>query len=363
MQKIIVTKEDLARSGSATESGCDSRTAQMRASPWRRLLLFPFVLVPPLLCVVALVLWLVLRKKSQEVRAAWAGYLCWLLVASGVAGSLIVALFLSQKPLSIRVPASTSLTSLDARTEFPSAAIDKPLTPPEIASKFKRIVFVVVGDEPWRGGRSPHGAIGACSLLISDATGHLFVTSRHVVDGVNWQTQEPRRSDVLLASETDEFAKARVVGRHADLDLALLWLPRKNGSAAFSQPIREFSSIQEGEAVFLIGHPEGLLFSLSNGIVSQKRAGGLLQISAPVSPGNSGGPIFDSNGRLLAVVSWKVNREISPNAENLNFGVRADALLDTQGWKLDELARSKLKQLRERPKSRESQAAESTRNQ
>lgn len=194
------------------------------------------------------------------------------------------------------------------------------------------------------------GAIGACVLLSSDAKGHLLVTSRHVVDGVNWLTQEPRRSAVLLVSETNEIATAQVVGRHTTLDLALLWLPRHNGSAAFSQPVREFSKIQEGEAVFLIGHPEGLLFSMSSGIVSQKRPGGLLQISAPVSPGNSGGPIFDANGRLLAIVSWKVNKEINPNAENLNFGVRADAVLETQGWKLNEAASAKLREFNEQSK-------------
>jgi hypothetical protein len=351
MEKIIVTKEDLVRGGSATEKGCDSSGGPTRASSWVRLLLFPFVFVPPLLCFVALALWLVLRKKSPELRAAWAGYLCWLLIASGVAGSVGVALLLSQKSVPSRTPTSTFLNSLDAISEFPSAAADKELTPPQIASKFKRLVFVVIADDYLRhDNRPPSGAIGACVLLSSDAKGHFLVTSRHVVDGVDWQTREPQRSTVLLASETKEFATAEVVGRHTSLDLALLWLPRHNGSASFNQPVREFSTVQEGEAVFLFGHPEGLLFSMSSGIVSQKRPGGLLQISAPVSPGNSGGPIFDANGRLLAIVSWKVNREISPNAENLNFGVRADALLEANGWKLNEAASAKIKELRERGK-------------
>lgn len=352
MEKIIVTKEDLVRGGNATEKRCDSPVGETRASSWMRLLLFPFVLVPPLLCIVALVLWLVLRKKSPELRAAWAGYLCWLLIASGVAGSAGVALLLSQKhaPTS-RASTSTFLTGLDGINEFPSASADKELTPPQIASKFKKLVFVVIADDQTRhDGRPLRGAIGACILLSSDTQGHLLVTSRHVVDGVDWQTREPRRSAVLLASETSEFATAEVVGRHTSLDLALLWLPRHNGSASFSQSVREFSTVQEGEAVFLIGHPEGLLFSMSSGIVSRKRPGGLLQVSAPVSPGNSGGPIIDANGRLLAIVSWKVNREISPNAENLNFGVRADALLEANGWKLNEAASAKLRELRERAK-------------
>lgn len=364
MDKITITKEELVRNGSVTDTACDYPVGEARTSSWVRLLLFPFVFVPPLLCVVALALWLVLRKKSPELRAAWAGYLCWLLIASGVTGSVSVALLLSQKPAPPRSPTLTSLTSLDAINEFPSAAADKELTPPQIASKFKRLVFVVIADDQARHDSRPmRGAIGACVLLSSDTKGHLLVTSRHVVDGVDWQTQEPRRSEVLLASETNEFATAQVVGRHISLDLALLWMPRHNGSASFNQRVREFSTVQEGEAVFLIGHPEGLLFSMSSGIVSQKRPGGLLQVSAPVSPGNSGGPIFDANGRLLAIVSWKVNKEISPNAENLNFGVRADALLEAKGWKLNEAASAKLREFSEQSKNADSPPDSAKRNQ
>jgi S1-C subfamily serine protease len=351
MQKITVTKEDLARTEKADASASLSPAGEYRGCSWAKLLLFPLALIPPLICVAALVLWLSLRKKSAEIRAAWVGYLCWLLIAGGVAGSVSVALLISQKPASVRAPTSTSLTSLDAISEFPSASVDKELTPPEIASKFKKLVFVVIADDQARQDSDPvRGAIGACVLLSSDTKGHFLVTSRHVVDGVNWLTQEPRRSAVLLASEMNEFATAQVVGRHTSLDLALLWLPRHNGSSSFSQPVRAFSKIQEGEAVFLIGHPEGLLFSMSSGIVSQKRPGGLLQISAPVSPGNSGGPIFDVNGRLLAIVSYKVNKETNPNAENLNFGVRADALLETEGWKLNEAASAKLREFSEQSK-------------
>ncbi|MSU63063.1 MAG: SAM-dependent DNA methyltransferase [Pedosphaera sp.] len=134
MEKITVTKEDLVRSGRLAENACDSPVGEARASSWVRLLLFPFVLVPPLLGVMALALWLVLRKKSPELRAVWTGYLCWLLIASGVAGSVSVALLIYQKPASVRSPTSTSLTSLDAISEFPSAAVEKELTPPEIAS-------------------------------------------------------------------------------------------------------------------------------------------------------------------------------------------------------------------------------------
>jgi hypothetical protein len=103
--------------------------------------------------------------------------------------------------------------------------------------------------------------------------------------------------------------------------------------------------IQKGESVFIFGHPEGLFFTMSSGIVSRKHSDGQLQVSAPVSPGNSGGPIFDTKGRLLGIVSSKVDKQRSPNAENLNFGVRADALLQPEGWNLDKAAATMLRGL------------------
>jgi S1-C subfamily serine protease len=70
---------------------------------------------------------------------------------------------------------------------------------------------------------------------------------------------------------------------------------------------------------------------LSTGIIS-RRDQDALQISAPVSPGNSGGPVYDEHGNLVGIVTSMIDRNMSPNAENLNFAVRADAVLETDRW-------------------------------
>src|SRR5262249_21665106 len=99
-------------------------------------------------------------------------------------------------------------------------------------------------------------------------------------------------------------------------------------SASFTQPV---SKGQDGEAIYVIGHPEGLKFTLSNGIIS-RLDGSVVQISAPVSPGNSGGPVYDAHGNLIAVVTAKMDHNLDPNAENLNFAVDAQALIEPKGW-------------------------------
>jgi S1-C subfamily serine protease len=109
---------------------------------------------------------------------------------------------------------------------------------------------------------------------------------------------------------------------------------RENAQTDFVEPLRMFKTVEVGEQVFVIGHPEGLEFSLSGGLVAQKRGKDLIQMSAPVSPGNSGGPVYDSHGRLIAIVQSVIDKSKSPNAENLNFAVRADDLLIEDSWNL-----------------------------
>ena len=135
-----------------------------------------------------------------------------------------------------------------------------------------------------------------------------------------------------MASGT--WGSADVIARHRTLDLLLLWVPRESGTGKFAQPLAKSGPAIEGENVFVIGHPEGLRFTLSTGIVSRLQ-GSVIQISAPVSPGNSGGPVFDDHGQLVGIVTSMVDRNGDPNAENLNFAVRADALMDDAEWQFE----------------------------
>ena len=154
------------------------------------------------------------------------------------------------------------------------------------------------------------------------------MTARHILEE---SRLVPDGGRVLLAMASGTWAGADVVARHKSLDLCLIWLPREFGSADFIQPVEARKQISEGENIFVIGHPQGLRFTLSTGIISRTDAD-VLQMSAPVSPGNSGGPVYDDRGNLLGIVTSMVDRNMNPNAENLNFAVRADAVLDANDW-------------------------------
>jgi S1-C subfamily serine protease len=221
----------------------------------------------------------------------------------------------------------SGLDELDLRQQFP--ALPRPAAMDGVAlSQSLKPLVVVVAAEPrgWLSRR--RGTIteyGSGLLLRADDEGYLFATARHVVD---LGLPRERAVKALVATVSGEWSEAEVVARHSRLDAVLLWVPRREGHGNFAQPI---AKAEDGEQVFVIGHPEGLKFTMSNGIVSRIDSD-IVQISAPVSPGNSGGPVYDAQGDLVAVVSSKLDHHTDPNAENLSFAVSAVAMWDAAGW-------------------------------
>ena len=158
--------------------------------------------------------------------------------------------------------------------------------------------------------------------MVSSA-GNLL-TNSHVV-------RECASVDVLLPS--GETVSARVVARDTRNDLALV---------SVSHPFLSVASfrrnpIRSGEDIIALGYPyRGLLASdvnVSVGIVSAM-AGLLndtsqLQISAPVQPGNSGGPLLDQTGAIAGVVVAKLDalavaKVVGDIPQNVNFAIKSE---------------------------------------
>jgi S1-C subfamily serine protease len=76
--------------------------------------------------------------------------------------------------------------------------------------------------------------------------------------------------------------------------------------------------LKVGDAVFAVGAPQGLELSLSDGIVAQLRGSPspLIQTTAPISPGSSGGGLFDREGRLVGLTTFHVE-----GGQSLNFAM------------------------------------------
>jgi Flp pilus assembly protein TadD len=115
---------------------------------------------------------------------------------------------------------------------------------------------------------------------------------------------------------TYPVAGALAVDDEADLALLRVELPADRSKPLSLTP----SAPDEGEPVFLIGNPLRLEGSVSDGIVSAIREvpdlGRIIQITAPVSHGNSGSPLFNMRGQVIGIVTVKVT-----NGQNINLAL------------------------------------------
>jgi hypothetical protein len=128
------------------------------------------------------------------------------------------------------------------------------------------------------------------------------------------------------------YAINNIISQSEKMDLIKFSISNPNN---FTFPFLNLSQnkAKEGEAVFVIGNPVGLDFSVSNGIVSSLRndaeLGQLIQMTAPISAGNSGSPLINMKGEAIGVVSFTLLE-----GQNLNFAVSVSNL-----FLLDELGK------------------------
>ena len=125
--------------------------------------------------------------------------------------------------------------------------------------------------------------------------------------------------------ETTWRMEASVLARNDERDLCLLHVDQlSDPPAPAAARLGSAKTLSVGEEVYAIGAPRGLELSLSRGIVSQlrgvlgKRRGPLIQTDAAISPGSSGGGLFNGDGELVGITTFK------RRGENLNFALPAD---------------------------------------
>ncbi len=134
------------------------------------------------------------------------------------------------------------------------------------------------------------------SGFIIDPAGYI-VTNNHVVDGAH---------DVSVTLTDGNKYKARVIGRDAKTDLALLKIDA--GHALPYVAFGDSDNEHEGDWVIAVGNPYGLGGTVTAGIVSAHGRNinegpydDFLQIDAPINPGNSGGPLFNESGQVVGI--------------------------------------------------------------
>ena len=212
-------------------------------------------------------------------------------------------------PVAPAAAAPASRTVIEPTTEDPTAAlrqqererraiVARPMTAEEIFSAVSPSIVKVVAPDG-------SGGISQGSGVVTG--GGVVITNCHVVTNDS-QIQVKQGNQTYSAS-------VRVADR--DLDLCSLSV------AGLTAPPVTMSTFDAkvGQRVYAIGAPQGLELTLSEGIISALRAtdnGAIIQTSAPVSPGSSGGGLFNTSAQLVGVVTFQAK-----SGQNLNFALPA----------------------------------------
>ena len=148
------------------------------------------------------------------------------------------------------------------------------------------------------------------------------VTNLHVIRGAS------RVEIKVLDGKGRSYPAAGLLDVDTEGDLALMRVDMPQDRVRSIELATDLPD--EGEAIFVIGNPLKLEGSVSDGIVSAVRevpnVGRIIQITAPISHGNSGSPVFNLRGQVLGVVTVKVT-----NGQNINLAISAARVRDMHG--------------------------------
>ncbi len=164
-------------------------------------------------------------------------------------------------------------------------------------------------------------------LLMEDQNGQLsalgsgFVVEEGIIASNLHVVRGASRGLVRLIGDSVKYEIEGIVASDSTNDLALV---KVTGLKAPKLSLGNSDLMSVGDEIYAVGNPRGLEGTFSQGIVSSVRKldnGSLIQITAPISPGSSGGPILDTDGKVVgvAVATFK-------DGQNLNFAIPANAL-------------------------------------
>lgn len=242
--------------------------------------------------------------------------------AAGAMGSAVYSHFTGAGSLVINtVSRGDNIASSDSKTD--SASVAKKISASVVAITTENVQT----SESWFGSQV---SSGAGSGVIVSKNGYI-VTCAHVVSDA---------TKIGVTTSDKKTYVATLVGQDTDSDIALLKI---NATGLTPATVADSDSIQQGEKVYAIGNPEGTFAnSITSGIISAKSRKiavtvsgsdsnssygsqqtkqttmNVIQTDASVSPGNSGGGLFDETGCLIGIINAK---SAGSNTEGLGFAI------------------------------------------
>ncbi len=212
--------------------------------------------------------------------------------------------------MSVRMAAHKIILAIALTAWLPSMAFA--MTPGQVYESVKDSVVVVKTYD--RQGK-PVGHGSGVMLPSGD-----IITNFHVV----------KAGERYTVGRGKQAAPATLKAGDPDKDLCLLTAP---GLVAEPARLGKAARLKVGDPVYAVGAPQGLELSLSEGIVSQLRGGPppIIQTTVAISPGSSGGGLFNAKGELVGITTFYLK-----DSQSLNFAVPVEWIGEVAGRKIRE---------------------------
>lgn len=152
---------------------------------------------------------------------------------------------------------------------------------------------------------------------------NIIATNYHVIEGAT-------EASCYVNNSNTKYKIEGYVAADQNVDLILLKVASLNKPSL----VMATESVSPGQKVYVIGSPKGLPATISDGIVSGMRdfdGYKLIQMTAPISPGSSGGPVMNSKGQLIGISVMQLTE-----GQNLNFAIPKSYLELLMQFKKDE---------------------------
>lgn len=254
-----------------------------------------------------------MKKSHPRLKKIGAGALALVLVAGVSFGGGYAGFYLADKTSSARIvyqsanPSGTA-TSTDASSADGLVGVINAITPSVVEITTEQMVTTSYG---FWGGQQV--VSGAGSGVIFTADGYI-ITNAHVVEGAQ---------QITVKLNDGTTYNATLVGSDSQSDIAVIKIDATGLTPAI---LGDSDTIAIGETAIAVGNPSNLGVTSTDGIISalnrsvtvEGNTMNLIQTSAAISPGNSGGGLFNSKGELIGIVNAKNADE---NAEGLGFAI------------------------------------------
>ncbi len=239
----------------------------------------------------------------------------------------LVAAFLAIALYGAFFPGPRPLTTTDVKQNIASALASVTPAPPRsqlVYAAVQASLVLIEADSLDKEGKPQHG-LG--TGVVVDLAGDIL-TALHVVD---------KATTIKLTFADGSTSGARIIARQPDHDIAVLQ-PTEPPAIIVPATLGNPNAVQIGTEAFIVGNPFGLYGSLSSGVVSglgrtftfpdsEMTIHGLIQVDAAVNPGNSGGPLLNSAGQVVGIVTGLVN----PTKQDVFIGIGLAVPIDVAG--------------------------------